>query len=187
MSDVSGRVPTEVIERARRVRLAVFDVDGVLTDGRVVLGDDGYEYKAFHTHDGLGMRLLQDSGVDLAIITGRTSTVVSRRAEELRIRHLMQGRPDKADALAELLGRLGIEPEAAAYIGDDVVDLPAMRGVGLGVAVASATPMTRAWADYVTTAPGGAGAAREVAELIMAAQGTLQERLARYLAAEAAD
>lgn len=181
MSDLSGRVPAAVIERARRVRLAVFDVDGVLTDGRVVLGDDGYEYKAFHTHDGLGMRLLQDSGVDLAIITGRTSTVVSRRAEELRIRHLMQGRSDKADALAELLDRLGIEAEAAAYVGDDVVDLPAMQRAGLGIAVGSATPMTRAYADYVTVAAGGAGAAREIAELIMAAQGTLQARLARYL------
>jgi len=185
MSDVSGRVPAAVIERARRVRLAVFDVDGVLTDGRVVLGDDGYEYKAFHTHDGLGMRLLQDSGVDLAIITGRTSTVVSRRAEELRIRQLMQGRSDKAAALAELLDRLGIEAEAAAYVGDDVVDLPAMQRVGLGIAVGSATPMTRAYADYVTCAHGGGGAAREVAELIMAAQGTLQARLARYLEAEA--
>jgi 3-deoxy-D-manno-octulosonate 8-phosphate phosphatase (KDO 8-P phosphatase) len=187
MSDVSGRVPAAVIERARHVRLAVFDVDGVLTDGRVVLGDDGYEYKAFHTHDGLGMRLLQDSGVDLAIITGRTSTVVSRRAEELRIRHLMQGRSDKADALAELLERLGIEAAAAAYVGDDVVDLPAMQQVGLGIAVGNATPMTRAYADYVTTAPGGAGAAREVAELIMAAQGTLQARLARYLEPDTAE
>lgn len=187
MSDLSGRVPAAVIERARRIRLAVFDVDGVLTDGRVVLGDDGFEYKAFHTHDGLGMRLLQDSGVDLAIITGRTSTVVSRRAEELRIRHLMQGRSDKAGALTELLERLGIDAAAAAYVGDDVVDLPAMHRAGLGIAVGSATPMTRAYADYVTAAPGGGGAAREVAELIMAAQGTLQARLADYLPAEATE
>ena len=181
MTDVSGRVPAEVLERAARIRLAVFDVDGVLTDGRVVLGDDGFEYKAFHTHDGHGLRLLQDSGVDLALITGRTSTLVSRRAEELRIRYVMQGRRDKAPALDELLERLGVPLEATAYVGDDVVDLPAIRRVGLGIAVADATPMTRAYAHYVTAARGGAGAAREVAELIMAAQGTLEPMFARYL------
>lgn len=183
MSDATGRVSADVIERAARVRLAVFDVDGVLTDGRIGLGDDGYEYKTFDTHDGLGLRLLQDSGVDVGIITGRTSTVVGRRAEELRIRHLMQGRSDKGPALAELCAQLGIEAQRTTYIGDDIVDLPAMRGVGLGIAVASATPVTRAYADYVTLAPGGGGAAREVAELLMAAQGTLQRLHERYLSA----
>lgn len=183
MTDATGRVPTAVIERAARIRLAVFDVDGVLTDGRIGLGDDGYEYKTFHTHDGLGLRLLQDSGVEVGIITGRTSTVVSRRAEELRIRHLMQGRGDKGAALAELCTQLGIEAADTAYVGDDIVDLPAMHAAGLGIAVASATPVTRAYADYVTLASGGAGAAREVAELIMAARGTLQALHGRYLSA----
>ncbi len=183
MSDATGRVPAAVIERAATIRLAVFDVDGVLTDGRIALGDDGDESKTFHTHDGLGLQLLQASGVEVGIITGRTSTVVSRRAEELRVRHLMQGRPDKAPALIELREQLGIEASATAYVGDDVVDLPAMAGVGLGIAVASATPMTRAHADYVTLAPGGAGAAREVAELLMAAQDSLKDLYARYLPA----
>ena len=153
----------------------------MLTDGRVVFGDDGFELKAFHTHDGLGIRLLQDSGVQVAIITGRTSTVVSRRAEELRIRHVLQGRADKGPALRELLERLQVAPEQAAYIGDDVVDLPAMRSVGLGITVADASAFTRAHADHVTRAPGGRGAAREVCELIMAAQGTLAAAHARYL------
>ena len=183
MSETTGRVPEPVIQRAAGIRLAVFDVDGVLTDGRIGLGDDGFESKTFHSHDGLGLRLLQDSGVAVALITGRTSTVVRRRAEELRIRFVMQGRPDKGDALAELCSQQGLEASASAYIGDDVVDLPAMRAAGLGIAVGSATPMTRAYADYVTLAAGGAGAAREVAELLMAAQGTLQAACARFVGA----
>lgn len=167
--------------RAAAIRLVVFDVDGVLTDARVTFGDDGFEHKTFHVRDGLGLQLLQDSGVQVGIITGRTSTVVSRRAEELRIRHLLQGRPDKGPALAELLARLEIAPERAAYVGDDVVDLPAMRSVGLGIAVADASAFTRRHAEHVTRTSGGAGAAREVCELIMAAQGTLDSALARYL------
>lgn len=181
MADVLGGIDGEVRARAAAIRLAVFDVDGVLTDGRVVFGDDGFEQKAFHIHDGLGMRLLQESGVQVAIITGRTSTVVSRRAEELRVRHLLQGRSDKGPALRELLERLDIEPAHAAYVGDDVVDLPAMRAAGLAIAVADATEMTREHAHHVTRARGGAGAAREVCELIMAAQGTLAAAHARYL------
>lgn len=174
-------VPADIRARAAAVRLAVFDVDGVLTDGRIVLGDDGYEAKAFHTHDGHGLRLLQDSGVRVAIITGRTSVVVSRRAEELGVRHLVQGRRDKGAALAELLERLGFEHDQTAYTGDDVVDLPAMRRVRLGIAVANATPLTRRHAHHVTTARGGDGAVREICELIMTAQGTLDSACAPYL------
>ena len=175
-----AEMPEDLRTRASRIRLVVFDVDGVLTDGRVILGDDGYEYKAFHTHDGHGLRMLQDSGVEVAIITGRTSVVVSRRAEELRVRHLMQGRRDKATALAELLERLDITADATAYVGDDLVDVPAMRRAGLGVAVANATAATRARAHYVTRLAGGSGAAREVCELIMTAQDTLQAAVAPY-------
>lgn len=181
MEEALDGIGAGVRARAAAIRLVVFDVDGVLTGGQVVFGDDGFEHKAFHIHDGLGIRLLQESGVQVAIITGRTSTVVSRRAEELRVRHLVQGRSDKGPALRELLERLQIEPAQAAYVGDDVVDLPAMRGAGLGIAVASATALTRAHADHVTRAAGGAGAAREVCELIMAAQGTLAAAHQRYL------
>lgn len=181
MEDPLDGIGDELRARAAAIRLAVFDVDGVLTDGRVVFGDDGFERKAFHTRDGLGMQLLQDSGVEVGLITGRTSTVVSRRAEELRIRHLLQGRPDKGPALAELLARLEIPSEQAAYVGDDVVDLPAMRRVGLGIAVADATAFARRHADHVTRSAGGFGAVREVCELIMAARGTLDAAYARYL------
>lgn len=181
MVDPFSDLPADVRARAARVRLAVFDVDGVLTDGRVILGEDGYEYKSFHTHDGHGLRLLQDSGVAVGLITGRTSTVVSRRAEELGVRHLMQGRRDKGEALDELLGRTGIAAAEVAFIGDDLVDLPAMRRAGLALAVANATPLTRAHAHYVTTAAGGAGAAREICELLMAAHGTLEAACAAWL------
>ena len=179
--DALAGVPADIVERAASVRLAVFDVDGVLTDGRVILGDDGFEYKAFHTHDGHGLRMLQDSGIEVAIITGRTSVVVSRRAEELRVRHLMQGRRDKRPALEELAARLGVPLAATAYVGDDLVDLPAMRAAGLGVAVASATAPVRAHAHHVTRRGGGDGAAREVCELLMAARGTLEHACAPYL------
>lgn len=164
-----------VTERAARIRVAVFDVDGVLTDGRILLGDDGYEYKAFHTHDGHGLRLLGDAGIERAIITGRTSVLVARRMEELGIRHVVQGRRDKGAAFDELLERLGVARAEAAYVGDDDVDVPALLRAGLAVAVASATPWTCAHAHWITQAPGGAGAAREVAEGLLAAQGRLDE------------
>lgn len=181
LHDPLAGLPADLRARAYAIRLVIFDVDGVLTDGRVILGDGGYEYKAFHIHDGHGIRMLQSSGVRAGIITGRTSVVVSRRSEELGIRHLMQGRSDKAAALGELLEQLGEAPEATAFVGDDVVDLPAMRRVGLAVAVADATPLTRAHAHWVTRATGGHGAAREVCELIMAAQSSLEGAHAPYL------
>lgn len=170
-----------VRERAARVRLVVFDVDGVLTDGRVILGDDGFEYKAFHTHDGHGLRLLQEQGIAVGIITGRSSVVVSRRAEELGIRNLLQGRRDKGPALAEMLDRLGFTGRDAAYVGDDDVDLPALRLAGLAVAVANASPLVRAHAHHVTRLAGGHGAGREVAELVLAAQDRLGAARAAYL------
>jgi len=180
MDDPLARLDNGLRRRLKALRAVLFDVDGVLTNGQVILGDDGFELKSFSTRDGLGMRLLQNTGVEVGIITGRTSTVVSRRAEELRIRHLMQNRPDKGPAVAELLAQMGIEPGHAAYVGDDMVDLPAMRTVAVGIAVADADAFTREHADLVTRAPGGAGAAREVCELVMAAQGALADARARY-------
>lgn len=173
-----GEHPSEVIEGLRRLRLVVLDVDGVLTDGRITLGDDGTEYKAFHTHDGHGLRLLQGTGVATGIITGRSSTIVRRRAQELRIAHLMQGRRDKADALAEMADRAGTQPAAMAYVGDDIVDLGAMAAAAMGVAVANAPPAVHAGADVTLRRSGGDGAVRELCELVMAAQGTLAQALA---------
>jgi 3-deoxy-D-manno-octulosonate 8-phosphate phosphatase (KDO 8-P phosphatase) len=171
----------DVLRRAALVKLAVFDVDGVLTDGRLILGDDGQEYKAFHSRDGHGLRMLQDSGINVAIITGRTSQVVAKRARELGIEHVYQGRRNKLPALEELLDLLQLQNDAVAYVGDDVVDLPVMRRVGLAVAVGDAHDYAKRYAHWVTTAHGGRGAAREVCELLMQAHGTLEARLRAYV------
>lgn len=167
--------------RAKRVRLIVFDVDGVMTDGSLYLGDDGQEYKAFNSLDGHGMKMLMRSGVELAIITGRTSQVVGKRAANLGITHLYQGVEDKLKAWQELLAKLGLAPEECAFMGDDVVDLPAMRRSGLAISVPAAPAVVREQAHYVTTLGGGRGAVREACEAIMQAQGTLDSQLAPYL------
>jgi len=171
----------DILERARQVRLVIFDVDGVLTDGRLFLGDDGQKYKAFHARDGHGMKLLQQTGVTLAVITGRTSEVVRIRMEHLGIRHVYQGQDDKLQAYVALKTTLRLSDERIAYVGDDVVDLPIMRRAGLAVAVADAHPLTRSHSHWQTPSPGGRGAAREVCDLIMEAQGTLDEMIAPYL------
>jgi 3-deoxy-D-manno-octulosonate 8-phosphate phosphatase (KDO 8-P phosphatase) len=171
----------EFFARAKRVRLLIFDVDGVLTDGKLYLGDDGQEYKAFHSQDGHGMKMLQRSGVELAIITGRTSRVVVRRAENLGIGHLYQGVENKVEAYHHLLQQLQLAPEDSAYMGDDVVDLPVMRRCGLALCVPHAPPLVKEHAHYVTRLPAGHGAAREACEMIMRAQETLDAQLAHYL------
>ncbi|GBE48489.1 3-deoxy-D-manno-octulosonate 8-phosphate phosphatase KdsC [bacterium BMS3Bbin12] len=167
--------------RAARVRLLVFDVDGVLTDGSLYLGDDGREYKAFHSRDGHGMKMLMDSGVQIAIITGRESEVVRCRMADLGVRHVLQGRTDKAAAFRHLLDELHVDAEDTAYVGDDVVDIPAMRRAGLAIAVRDAHPLVVRNAHWVSAVEGGRGAAREVCELIMDARGTLDEQLSRFL------
>jgi 3-deoxy-D-manno-octulosonate 8-phosphate phosphatase (KDO 8-P phosphatase) len=171
----------ELMERAARIRLVIFDVDGVLTDGSLYLDDNGMEYKAFHSRDGHGMKMLQETGVDMAIITGRTSRVVTERMTSLGIRHVLQGRLAKLPAFLELLESTALTAEVVAYVGDDVVDLPVMRRVGLAIAVADAHPYVKQHAHWQTPSRGGQGAGRDVCELIMEAQGTLQQALARYL------
>ncbi len=171
----------DILERARQIRLLIFDVDGVLTDGSLFLGDDGQEYKAFHSRDGLGMKMLQSTGVTLAVITARTSEVVRIRMEGLGIAHVYQGRHDKLAAYEALKGSLGLTDRAIAYAGDDVVDLPILRRVGLAVAVADAHPLVRRHSHWQTASGGGRGAAREVCELLMEAQGTLEQVTAAYL------
>ena len=160
---------------ARTIRLVIFDVDGVLTDGRLHYRDDGGEYKSFHVRDGLGIKLLQRAGIQAGIITGRRSPGVERRAAELGIEHLLQGREDKLEALRELLAasfpQWVDDLSAVAYMGDDLPDLPAMLAVGLGMTVADAAPAVAARADWRASLPGGAGAAREAAEFILRAQG----------------
>ncbi|WP_018862978.1 3-deoxy-manno-octulosonate-8-phosphatase KdsC [Thioalkalivibrio sp. ARh3] len=167
--------------RQGAVRLLILDVDGVLTDGSLFMGDAGEQYKAFHSRDGHGIRLALDGGLEVAILTGRTSGVVEHRMRDLGVQHLVQGRRDKGAALHELLEQTGHAPEAAAFVGDDIVDLPAMRRVGLGIAVADSHPLVVRHADWVTQAPGGRGAVREVCEGLLAAQGRLEALFAEYV------
>ena len=170
-----------LLERARPIRLAIFAVDGVLPYGRLYFMPDGTEFKSFNTLDGHGIKLLIASGVETAIISGRSSPLVERRAANLGIQHLIQGREDKLTALAELRTIVPVELEQIAFLGDDLPDLPVMRRVGLGMAVASADDFVREHAHGVTRKTGGAGAAREFCELIMRAQGTLDTAQAQYL------
>jgi 3-deoxy-D-manno-octulosonate 8-phosphate phosphatase (KDO 8-P phosphatase) len=161
---------SDVHERARAVRLAIFDVDGVLTDGRLWIGPSGEAFKAFDIHDGHGVKMLQAAGVATAILSGRESEAVSRRAKELDIRHVVQGAGDKLAAFEELLRRVELRPAECAFVGDDLPDLPVMQRCGLAVAVANAVDAVKSAAHYVTKAPGGRGAVREFCELMIAAR-----------------
>ena len=169
-------------QRIQPIRLIAFDVDGILTDGGLYLSDSGEEFKRFNSLDGHGLKMLKASGIELAIITGRTSRCVEMRAKNLGIVHLYQGIEKKWDAMQNLLGKLGLAPEVTAFMGDDVVDLPVMRRVGLALTVPNAPPAVHEYAHYATKREGGNGAVREACELIMSAQGTLSAQLAPYLA-----
>ncbi len=171
----------DILARAAQIKLLIFDVDGVLTDGRLIFGDDGQEYKAFHSRDGHGMKMLQNSGVAVGIITGRTSKVVEHRMANLGIKHVYQGKLEKLPAFEELIAKLGFDSEQVAYMGDDVVDLPIMLRVGLAVATNDAHALVSAHAHWQAPHNGGQGAARDLCELIMEAQGTLDAAMQHYL------
>lgn len=171
----------DAITRARTLRVMAFDVDGVLTDGRLYFNDRGEETKAFSTLDGHGMKMLAASGVTLAIITGRRSPTVEHRARNLGITRLYQGIEDKRATMQSLLAELAVDPSHAGYIGDDVVDLPVMRYCGLAAAPANAHPLVRQHAHWVAGARGGEGAVRELCDLILSAQGKLDAALEPYL------
>jgi 3-deoxy-D-manno-octulosonate 8-phosphate phosphatase (KDO 8-P phosphatase) len=156
-----------ILERARGVRLAIFDVDGVLTDGTLYIGAQGEAFKAFNILDGHGIRMLQSAGVACAILSGRTSEAVARRAAELSVKHLVQGSADKLADFEKLLARAGVEPGACAFVGDDLPDLGVMRRCGLAVAVANAVEAVKEASHYVTRASGGRGAVREFCELVL--------------------
>ena len=168
-------------KRIQPIRLVAFDVDGVLTDGGLYLSDSGEEIKRFNSLDGHGLKMLKASGVELAIITGRTSRCVEQRAKNLGISRLYQGVEDKLAVMQSLLKELKLAPEAAAFMGDDVVDLPVMRRVGLALSVPAAPQVVRDHAHYVSQREAGYGAVREVCELILGTQGTLDAQLAPYL------
>ncbi|WP_417510773.1 3-deoxy-manno-octulosonate-8-phosphatase KdsC [Methylophaga sp.] len=170
----------DILEKAKKIKLAVFDVDGVLTNGQIIIGDDGEEYKAFHSRDGHGMKLLQFTGVEIAIITGRTSRTVEHRMQSLGIKYVYQGQRVKLPVFQQLIKELKLSPEECAYVGDDWVDLSIMSRVGLAIAVQDADPIVKKHAHFITTSNGGHGAAREVCELIMEGQGNLQDQIERH-------
>lgn len=172
----------QAYDKALPIKLIIFDVDGVMTDGSLYFGDDGQEYKAFHSLDGHGLTMLKQTGVALAIITGRTSGVVKHRAHNLGIDLLYQGARDKLAAYRELLSRVNLSPEQTAFMGDDVVDLPVMTRCGLAITVPSAPGDVQQYAHYITAREGGHGAVREACEFIMKAQGTYAGLLAGYVA-----
>lgn len=172
----------DISDKAKTVRLAAFDVDGVLTDGALYYTDAGEEFKAFNVQDGHGIKMLQESGVAIAIITSRSSKLVANRARNLGIDHLYQGVENKLDAMNALLTKLGLTLAEASYMGDDVIDLPVLRRCGFAASVPEAPALVRQHAHYITRARGGHGAVREYCEVVMHAQGTLDAALARYLA-----
>ena len=171
----------ECRSRAARLKLMAFDVDGVLTDGSLYFTDTGAELKAFNVRDGQGMRMLQSAGVTLAVITGRESGSVAWRARNLGIEHVRQGVGDKLTVFHDLIGELGIGAEQAGFMGDDVIDLQVMDHCGFSAAPANAHPLAKQYARLVTEHTGGFGAAREVYEFILEAQGKLDAALAPYL------
>lgn len=150
------------------VRLVAFDIDGVFTDGRFYLSDEGIESKSFHTQDGYGVRCLIGAGIAVAVISGRSSGAVAKRMAELKVKHVVQGCSDKVAALDEILGTLNISADECIYVGDDIPDLPLLNHVGYSIAVANAVPALHDCCDYSTRRAGGQGAVREVCELVLA-------------------
>jgi len=163
-----------------RIRLLVLDVDGVLTDGTFLLPHDGEEWKAFHASDGLGLKLLRSAGVKVVLLSGRRSGAVERRARELALDGLVQGRDDKAAALYELGTQHGVPPAEIAYMGDDLVDLPAMRAAGFSAAPASARPEVREAAAWVAPSAGGRGAVRDLCEHLLRLMGRWDDALESF-------
>lgn len=172
----------DAVARAARIRLMIFDVDGILTDGSLHYGPDGELIKTFNVLDGHGIKLLQQSGVEAAIISARKSDIVARRAADLGIRHLYQGVHDKRIAFEQLLAQTATGADFCGFVGDDVIDLPILLRAGFAASVPNGHPEVQARVHYVTQAAGGCGAARELCDFIMRAQGNYEAALAPYLA-----
>ncbi len=160
------------LDRLGDIRLAAFDVDGVFTDGRFYLSDEGIESKAFHTQDGVGIRQLLAAGIAVAVISGRQSQAVAHRMRELGVPFVVQGCRDKVAALGEIRAELDLEPAECSFAGDDVPDLALLQHVGISFAVANAVPAIRRICDYTTRASGGSGAVREICDMLLAARDT---------------
>jgi len=171
-----------LIEKIRKVKVLILDVDGVLTDGRIIISDDGQETKCFNVRDGHGLKLIQRAGIEVIFLTGRKSRVVEHRARELGIKKIYQGALDKLSVFKEILAADGLIPEQVAYAGDDIVDLPVLSRVGFSITVSDAHDEVLRAVDLVTKNPGGQGAIREVCEIILKTQGKWEELMGRYRA-----
>ena len=176
-----ARIPLEVRERAARVRLMVFDVDGILTDGVLWYSAQGESLKGFHVLDGHGLKLLRESGIEVALMTGRDSAMVSRRAADLGIAEVLQGVGDKGAALKDLTKRLQVTLDETGFMGDDLMDLPALQRVGFAVSVPGGRPEAQDLAHHVTQAGGGRGAVREICEFLLRAQDNYARVMAPFL------
>ena len=173
-------------QRAAAIEWLVLDVDGVLTDGGLIRGDDGQEYKRFHAHDGLGLRMWRDSGLQVALITGRTSKVVAHRAAELGVTEVHQGTYAKLPVMLDIAARHHLQTEQIAFMGDDLIDVASLRAAGLGLVPADARPQAVEAAGWQSQQPGGNGALREAIEFILAARGQLDAAIERLIAGESA-
>ncbi len=173
-------IDDEILEKIKRIKLLILDVDGVMTDGSINYTDDGREFKSFDVKDGHGIKLLMRSGVEVALITARESNVVAIRAKDLGIKDVYQGRKEKLGAFEEILANKGLSADETAYMGDDLIDLPVLRRAGFCAAVADATDEVKEAVDYVAKRPGGRGAVRELTDLILKAKGRWDEVTARY-------
>jgi 3-deoxy-D-manno-octulosonate 8-phosphate phosphatase (KDO 8-P phosphatase) len=171
----------KIISKAENIRLVIFDIDGVLTDGGLQFDAQGREYKTFNSLDGHGIRMLLECGIQAAVITGRQSRMVDRRMDDLGVKLVFQGYRDKRPAFVELLNQTGLEKSQIAYLGDDLPDLSVMTQVGLAIAVQNAHTFVKQQADWITEASGGAGAAREAIDFILNAQHLLEAKQASYL------
>ena len=181
------KISADALERASRVRLLIADVDGVMTDGRLYYGDDGEVMKAFDVKDGLGIRLAQRAGIEIGLITGRRSRIVAERATELDLQEVHQGIHDKGRLLEELLDRREIDPQHVGFIGDDLIDMPAIRIAGFSAAPSDAVPEVVAAVDYVTGRSGGRGCLREVIDLLLQTSGAWDRVVEPFLEARWAD
>ncbi len=170
----------DLTQKLHNIKLFAMDVDGILSDGQIIYDANGVETKAFYVQDGVGLKAVKDLGVHLAIITGRSSPMVDRRAKELGIEHIIQGRDDKFDALSALADELGLSMDECMYMGDDLPDLKAVRQSGVGVCVPNGCTQTRAVADIVTVKTGGHGAVREVCEMLLQAKGAYEAFIAQF-------
>lgn len=180
-STLYTELAAELASRLQQIKLLICDVDGVFSDGRIYMGNDGEELKTFHTRDGYGVKALQGTGVALAVITGRESKIVNNRMSALGIEYIFQGCDNKLQAFEQILQKTALQPEQCAYIGDDLIDWPVMERCGVAVSVADGHPLLRKQACWVTQTPGGYGAVREVCDTIMQAQGTFNTTTGRSI------